>query len=279
MLFLGLHSGRSLDVQDRLRSLGTSIGALQNTARFCLAGAVPASSSRTCSTSPSLPSRTTPASQTALARLRGGRNRNHATGEHVSVRLMRPRKGSPQWDSSRCPVADSDLATDDFAHRRAEVSGLSPQSARVVGRPGAVACGAWQNRGMEPRISLITLGVADLERSLRFYRDGLGLPTTRRAEDGIAFFQTTGATLALFPYAELARDVGEGWKTPVEVHRHHLSAQRSRTTRGRRTTGPRRPRGRRGGQDRRRDGLGWLRRLLHRPRRLPVGSGMGCVRI
>jgi len=32
---------------------------------------------------------------------------------------------------------------------------------------------------MEPRISIITLGVKDLEKSLRFYRDGLGFPTTR----------------------------------------------------------------------------------------------------
>lgn len=67
---------------------------------------------------------------------------------------------------------------------------------------------------MEPRISLITLGVADLERSYRFYRDGLGLPTTRRPEDGIVFFQTSGATLALFPYQELAEDVGPGWDVP-----------------------------------------------------------------
>lgn len=67
---------------------------------------------------------------------------------------------------------------------------------------------------MEPRISLITLGVADLQRSLEFYRDGLGLPTTRRAEDGIVFFQTSGATLALYPYEELAADVGEGWDVP-----------------------------------------------------------------
>jgi len=29
---------------------------------------------------------------------------------------------------------------------------------------------------MEPRISIITLGVSDLDRSVRFYRDGLGLP-------------------------------------------------------------------------------------------------------
>ena len=30
---------------------------------------------------------------------------------------------------------------------------------------------------MKPRISVITLGVDDLERSLKFYQDGLGLPT------------------------------------------------------------------------------------------------------
>jgi catechol 2,3-dioxygenase-like lactoylglutathione lyase family enzyme len=67
---------------------------------------------------------------------------------------------------------------------------------------------------MEPRISLITLGVADLARSYRFYRDGLGLPTTRRPEDGIVFFQTSGVTLALYPYTELAEDVGLGWHVP-----------------------------------------------------------------
>lgn len=64
---------------------------------------------------------------------------------------------------------------------------------------------------MEPRISLITLGVADLERSFRFYRDGLGLPTTRSPDDGIVFFQTSGVTLALYPLADLAYDIGPGW--------------------------------------------------------------------
>ena len=34
------------------------------------------------------------------------------------------------------------------------------------------------NHRMKPRISVITLGVNDLETSLAFYRDGLGLPTT-----------------------------------------------------------------------------------------------------
>jgi catechol 2,3-dioxygenase-like lactoylglutathione lyase family enzyme len=67
---------------------------------------------------------------------------------------------------------------------------------------------------MEPRISLITLGVSDLERSFRFYRDGLKLPTTRRPEDGIIFFQTSGVTLALFPYDDFADDIGPGWNVP-----------------------------------------------------------------
>ena len=60
---------------------------------------------------------------------------------------------------------------------------------------------------MEPRISIITLGVQDLERSLRFYRDGLGLPTTWVAEKGVIFFQTNGVCLALYPYEELAKDI------------------------------------------------------------------------
>jgi len=69
-------------------------------------------------------------------------------------------------------------------------------------------------RRVEPRISIICLGVADLERSVRFYRDGLGLPTTRNAADGIVFFQTRGTCLELFPYDELARDIGEGFDGP-----------------------------------------------------------------
>jgi uncharacterized protein len=67
---------------------------------------------------------------------------------------------------------------------------------------------------VEARVSLITLGVADLVRSYRFYHDGLGLPTTRSPEDGIVFFQTRGVTLALYPYPELAEDIGPGWDGP-----------------------------------------------------------------
>lgn len=45
---------------------------------------------------------------------------------------------------------------------------------------------------MKPRIKVITLGVSDLERSLAFYRDGLGLPTQgiigTELEDGAVVF-------------------------------------------------------------------------------------------
>ncbi len=60
---------------------------------------------------------------------------------------------------------------------------------------------------MEPRITLITLGVSDLERSLRFYRDGLGWPLSGASVPGeVAFFHTGGATLGLYPQQLLTRD-------------------------------------------------------------------------
>jgi catechol 2,3-dioxygenase-like lactoylglutathione lyase family enzyme len=58
---------------------------------------------------------------------------------------------------------------------------------------------------MEPRISLITLGVTDLARSTAFYRDGLRLPTEGGPE-GVTFFQLKGAWLSLYPCEELAAD-------------------------------------------------------------------------
>lgn len=60
---------------------------------------------------------------------------------------------------------------------------------------------------MEPRISIITLGVTDLERSYRFYHEGLGFPTSSKLEDGIIFFQTSGTRLALYPLDKLAEDI------------------------------------------------------------------------
>lgn len=67
---------------------------------------------------------------------------------------------------------------------------------------------------MKPRISVLTIGVADLERSLEFYRDGLGLPTEgivgRELEHGaVAFFELAGGLkLAIWAQDDIAHDTG-----------------------------------------------------------------------
>ena len=58
---------------------------------------------------------------------------------------------------------------------------------------------------MRPHLSMITLGVADLQRSTKFYRDGLGFPVEGEFE-GVTFFQLRGVWLSLFPRDELNRD-------------------------------------------------------------------------
>ena len=60
---------------------------------------------------------------------------------------------------------------------------------------------------MEPRVSIVTLGVEDLERSVAFYRDGLGLPTAFESGQGIAFFKMRGTVLALYPIDKLADEL------------------------------------------------------------------------
>jgi catechol 2,3-dioxygenase-like lactoylglutathione lyase family enzyme len=60
---------------------------------------------------------------------------------------------------------------------------------------------------MNPRITVITLGVSDLPRSIRFYSDGIGYPTTAKDDAPIAFFLTGGVRLALFPRDALAHDI------------------------------------------------------------------------
>ena len=58
-----------------------------------------------------------------------------------------------------------------------------------------------------PGISVITLGVADIERSQRFYMDGFGLEHARPPK-GIVYFKLPGTQLALFPRDSLARYAG-----------------------------------------------------------------------
>ncbi len=59
---------------------------------------------------------------------------------------------------------------------------------------------------MEARLSIVTLGVTDLERSTRFYRDGMGLPVHEAGSASITFFLLNNVMLALFPRDALAED-------------------------------------------------------------------------
>jgi uncharacterized protein len=67
---------------------------------------------------------------------------------------------------------------------------------------------------MKPKVTLITLGVDDLQRALRFYRDGLGFPTkgivgTEFEHGAVVFIELqAGLKLALWPRADLAWDAG-----------------------------------------------------------------------
>ncbi|HEY7195652.1 MAG TPA: VOC family protein [Gaiellaceae bacterium] len=74
---------------------------------------------------------------------------------------------------------------------------------------------------MEQRISLITLGVSDLERSRRFY-EALGWKTNADPADDVVFFQAGGAVLALWGRASLAEDSGTedsgGWGGVTLAH-------------------------------------------------------------
>jgi catechol 2,3-dioxygenase-like lactoylglutathione lyase family enzyme len=73
---------------------------------------------------------------------------------------------------------------------------------------------------MKPSIRVITLAVDDLERSLRFYRDGLGLATegivgTEFEHGSVAFFDIQpGLKLAIWPRVSLARDAGLALHAP-----------------------------------------------------------------
>jgi catechol 2,3-dioxygenase-like lactoylglutathione lyase family enzyme len=73
---------------------------------------------------------------------------------------------------------------------------------------------------MKPRITVITVGVDDLERALRFYRDGLGLKTEgiigKEFEHGaVAFFDLqAGLKLAIWPRKSLSHDSGLALSSP-----------------------------------------------------------------
>jgi len=88
---------------------------------------------------------------------------------------------------------------------------------------------------MKPRITVITIGVDDLERSLRFYRDGLGLPTEgivgQQFEYGAVVFidLQPALRLALWPRTSIAHDTGlaPGEKSPTEFTLGHNVASKA----------------------------------------------------
>ena len=87
---------------------------------------------------------------------------------------------------------------------------------------------------MRARITVLTLGVDDLERSLRFYRDGLGLPTqgivgTEFEHGAVAFFDLQGGLmLALWPRRNIAHDATVPLQAPSATELtigHNLSSK------------------------------------------------------
>ncbi|MDG9668017.1 VOC family protein [Hahella sp. CR1] len=76
---------------------------------------------------------------------------------------------------------------------------------------------------MKPRISMITLGVEDLQRSVDFYEKGLGLPKMPTESANVAFFTLNGTWLGLYPRHLLAEDAtvpdnGSGFKGVTLAH-------------------------------------------------------------
>ena len=87
---------------------------------------------------------------------------------------------------------------------------------------------------MRPRVTVITIGVDDMDRALRFYRDGLGLPTegivgTEFGDGAVAFFDLqSGVKLAIWLRRSIAKDAGlpEGPPSPTEFTLGHNVSSR-----------------------------------------------------
>ena len=88
---------------------------------------------------------------------------------------------------------------------------------------------------MKPRITLLTLGVDDLEQAVAFYRDGLGFRTdgivgTEFENGAVAFFELqSGLKLALWPRRSIANDTGlaVGPRSPTELTIGHNVSTRA----------------------------------------------------
>lgn len=63
-----------------------------------------------------------------------------------------------------------------------------------------------EERKMQPRISIVTLGVKNLEKSRKFYEEGLGWKVSSASNEHFVAFQMHGVILCLFPELLLAED-------------------------------------------------------------------------
>lgn len=87
---------------------------------------------------------------------------------------------------------------------------------------------------MKPRITVITLGVDDLERALRFYRDGLGLRTrgivgTEFEHGAVAFFDLQyGLKLAIWPRKDIAQRPRFRWGLEAPLSSRSATMSRAR---------------------------------------------------
>ncbi|MGH7359337.1 MAG: VOC family protein [Candidatus Rokuibacteriota bacterium] len=81
---------------------------------------------------------------------------------------------------------------------------------------------------MEPRVTLITLGVTDVARSRRFY-EALGWRASGASQADVTFFQLGGIALSLWSRAELARDAQVpdpgGWGGVALAHNARTRAE------------------------------------------------------
>lgn len=69
---------------------------------------------------------------------------------------------------------------------------------------------------MDARISVITLGVADVSRARAFY-EALGWPLSGEPEDGVAFFRNAGSRLALYALDGIAEEAGQEPAPPGSI--------------------------------------------------------------
>ena len=82
---------------------------------------------------------------------------------------------------------------------------------------------------MQPRISLVTLGVRNLVKSIKFYEEGLGFPRLESGP-GMAFFTLNGTWLGLYPREALAEDAtvpaeGNGFESFTLAHNVRSEAE------------------------------------------------------